>query len=205
MSFYRSSSNWDVQGISTKQFHSYKEKLIGLVIDKRKTSIKWDRFCCNVSWVLSRSSFLFGNLGNSSLELLLNLRSKASSSLSPCPLTGISHLLLGICPCPDLNVAWIWGKILSLAASLMALWIWGTYGAHDITHLLGNSLIQFPWQSKKLTVRICFPQILAILSISFNFSFSRVRMRFSILIHWSIITRTIRPSAKVARIVFLSL
>ena len=60
-------------------------------------------FCCFLlerclSWVLSRSSFLFGNPENSSLELLLNLRFKASSDLNTCPLTRTSHPLSGNCP-----------------------------------------------------------------------------------------------------------
>ena len=59
------------------------------------------------SWVLSRSSFLLGNLGNTFRELLLNLRSKAYSDLHPCPLTGTSHPCSGIRTlyCPDPIVA----------------------------------------------------------------------------------------------------
>ena len=95
---------------------------------KNQSSITYNRFhiqnliTIELSWLLSRPSF--GNLGNSSLELLLNLWFRASSDLYSFPLTGTSHLRSSISPCLDLNVAWIWGKIWALIASFMALWIW---------------------------------------------------------------------------------
>ena len=46
----------------------------------------------------------------------------------------------------------------------------GAHGAHEITHLLSNPSIQLPWQSIKLFARIWFPQTLASLGISSNFS-----------------------------------